>query len=72
MNVYLVWHTHHISGDQDDEKLIGVYSTRRQAESAIDRSRSLPGFRDHREGFEICPYEIDQDHWTDGFVTMQY
>jgi hypothetical protein len=54
--------------DFDDRSLIGVYSSRTQAESSIERSKVLPGFRMHPESFHIDEYEIDKDHWTSGFA----
>jgi hypothetical protein len=51
-------------------QLIGVYSTKQDAEHAIRRLQAQPGFRDFPEGFEICEYPINKDHWTEGFVTV--
>jgi len=28
-----------------------------------------PGFSENRDGFFVDEYEIDVDHWTDGFHT---
>lgn len=55
---------------EEDSKLIGVYSTRQLADTARGRSRLLSGFRDEPEGFIIDDYELDKDHWTDGYVTV--
>jgi hypothetical protein len=68
MTVYLLWHVHDL-GDEFDEKLLGLYSSQASAEAARERTQSLPGFRDHPDGFHISEYELDQDHWTEGFVT---
>jgi hypothetical protein len=65
--VYLL---HHIRSDDeygDDAKLIGVYRSERAAIAAIKRLAGKPGFREHPTGFEYERYELDQDHWTDGF-----
>ena len=70
--VYLLWHTHlseELSAGEDI-KLIGVYSTREQAEAAQSRSESLDGFRDSVEGFEISSHRLDHDEWTSGFITV--
>lgn len=72
MIVYLVWHTHPQLGTEDDEKLIGIYSSEEQAQSAVMRAKILPGFSDHPENFEISTYKVDKDHWTEGFVTARY
>lgn len=68
--VYLLWHAHELSGQEDDEKLIGVYSSEKEACLAIERVDNQPGFKEHPEGFQICSYEINQDNWTEGFVTV--
>ncbi|TVQ84591.1 MAG: hypothetical protein EA357_02900 [Micavibrio sp.] len=67
-DVYLLWHTN--PDNDDDEKLIGVYSTEENAKNAILSVRDQPGFKDHPESFEICPYRLDCTSWTEGFVTV--
>jgi hypothetical protein len=47
---------------------IGVYRTRAAADAAVARLQSQPGFESRRD-FHIDRYELDKDHWTDGFVT---
>jgi hypothetical protein len=42
---------------------------REHAEAAVSRLRMLPGFRDVPEGFSIGSYELDEEHWIEGFVT---
>jgi homoserine kinase type II len=69
MEVWLLWHTHTV-GEEDDEKLIGVYSTQQNAEQAQSRAAGLPGFRELPEGFGIDSYIVDQDRWTKGFVRL--
>jgi hypothetical protein len=48
--------------------LIGVYRTEADAKAAIERLRHKPGFTTFPDGFQVSPYELNQDHWTDGFV----
>lgn len=64
--IFLAWHTH----AELDDKLLGVFSTRENAEAQIERSRPLPGFRDEPDGFEISEHVLDRPEWTDGYVTM--
>ena len=40
MEVWLLWHSHTV-GEEDDEKLIGVYSTQQSAEQAQRRPQAL-------------------------------
>ena len=61
--VFLLWHTDAF----DDEKLIGVYRTEQDALAAIERVRGKPGFSEEGGTFESCKYELNVDHWTEGF-----
>jgi hypothetical protein len=55
-------------GEDDIELLIGVYSSNEEAMAAIERMKDKPGFADFPQGFKVCPYSLDRDHWTEGFV----
>jgi len=70
-SVYLLWHVHRDNKDADDAKLIGVYRTHADAEAAIRRVGKQPGFCDHPAGMQIEPYELNKDHWIEGFVTVE-
>lgn len=70
MDVFLLWHVHEMRDGEDDAKLIGVYATADDAESARLRVLPQPGFRDLPEGFQVTQYSVGQDHWTEGYVTM--
>jgi hypothetical protein len=62
--VFLLWHEH-----DDDGKLIGVYSSEENAIAARARVASKPGFVELPERFTVAAYELDKDHWTEGYVT---
>jgi hypothetical protein len=70
--VYMLWHTHKDDrlDDGEDAKLIGVDSSRVNAEAAQLRVGLLEGFSDSQEGFEISCCQLDKDEWTSGFVTV--
>jgi hypothetical protein len=68
--VYLLWHQK--GPEDDDAKLLGVYSTKAAAESRIDNAVKLAGFRRYPDGFTISLYEVDQDHWTSGFAQVDH
>ena len=51
-------------------KFIGVYSSDAHARAAIERLRVQPGFCDWPDGFHVEPYTLDEDSWTEGFVTV--
>ena len=66
--VFLLWYVHDEGGENENEFLIGVYGTEEDARAAIERVKGQPGFVDAPAGFQICPYELNKDHWTEGFV----
>lgn len=67
--VHLLWFAKEMpEGEEDIEILIGVYSSKQEASAAIERMKDKPGFGDFPQGFEVCPYTLDHDHWTEGFV----
>lgn len=80
--VYVVQHVHIIfPQEEEDVKLIGVYSTRKSAEDAVSRLCSQPGFSDFpkivnfdvdedQQGFQIEEYQLDLDYWSEGYVTV--
>jgi hypothetical protein len=73
-NINTVYVLHHVRSDDTDDtnvKLIGIYRTREAAEAAIARLSQLLGFRDYPDGFHVGAYELDKDHWVDGFVTVE-
>jgi hypothetical protein len=67
--VHLLWFAKEMpEGEDDIELLIGVYSSDEEARTAIERTRDKPGFAEFPQGFEVCPYSLDRNHWTHGFV----
>jgi hypothetical protein len=54
----------------DDLKILGAYSTDEKAKDRMVKARSLPGFHDEQDCFLINHYTLDEDRWTDGFVTI--
>ncbi|WP_326752879.1 hypothetical protein OH738_25715 [Streptomyces hirsutus] len=53
----------------DDVKLLGTYSSRDAARDRIDRARQLPGFSDEPKCFYVEEFVVDEDQWTEGYVT---
>ena len=67
--VYLLWFEKEMpEGEEDIELLIGVYSSETEARAAIERVKNERGFAEFQEGFQICPYQLNLDHWTRGFI----
>ena len=65
--VYVLQHLHESDGGAEDVKLIGVYSSRENAQAAVARLRQAPGFRDAPAGFHIDEYGVDRDQWAEGY-----
>lgn len=56
-------------GEFDETKLIGIYSSKENAEKTIDHYKTLPGFKDYPVScFHVDKYEIDKDQWIEGFI----
>ncbi len=78
--VFVLHHLHVFPTGAEDTKLIGTYSSRATAIAAIERLKIQPGFCDYphlidpltddeESGFYLDEYELDKDHWSEGFVT---
>ena len=63
--VFILHHVHEF----EEVKLIGVYSTRANAEAAMTAVGNQPGFRDLPEGFSIDEYRLDPTRREEGYVT---
>ena len=68
--VQLLWFVQERQEDEDTELLIGVYRTKEDANAAIERLKGQPGFADFPQGFMSESYELNKDHWTEGFVGL--
>ena len=78
--VYVLQHLHILPDGAEDSKLIGVYRSLDGARAAATRLQVQPGFRDHPgivnretddvQGFHIDRYQLDNDHWAEGFDTI--
>jgi hypothetical protein len=66
--VYILHHIYDKGLETENVKLIGVYSSRGEAQRAINRLQTQPGFRELVEGFEVEAYTLDEDNWKEGFV----
>jgi|GraSoiStandDraft_8_1057269.scaffolds.fasta_scaffold26126_2 hypothetical protein len=67
--VHLLWFAREMpEGEEDVELLIGVYSSEAEARAAIERVKNKRGFAEFQHGFQISPYQLNRDHWEQGFV----
>ncbi len=56
--VYVLWHVHTVN-DRDNEKLVGVYRSEKDAKAAIERLKNKPGFKEKQDGFVGLPTNLD-------------
>ena len=68
VTVHLLWFVQEFEQEEDTELLIGVYESEAAANAAIGRLKEKRGFRDFPQGFQVASYEVNKDHWTEGFV----
>ncbi len=68
--VWILFHDHEFEDGHEDSKVLGVYSSEKNALEAKKRLCELPGFIDHPDGFEVSYCIIDEDCWTEGFATI--
>ena len=70
-NVFLLPHLHEFDDGHEDMKLIGVYSSRANAEAALAAVHGQPGFRETPSGFSINEWPLDstRPEWSEGYVT---
>ena len=70
-SVFVVQHVHSLGDGEEDAKFIGVYSSREKADAAVMRLSLQPGFTESSEDFGVDEYFLDEDHWTEGFITAK-
>jgi hypothetical protein len=68
--IYLLWYLHENEFGHEDNKFIGAYSMRANAQAAIEQLRDQPGFK--KDPTQFCIYEctLDQTSWREGFITV--
>ncbi|MFE9926490.1 hypothetical protein ACFYQA_34520 [Streptomyces sp. NPDC005774] len=55
--------------DEEEWRILGIYSDREMAGVRGQDAKQLPGFRDEPDCFCISPLMLDEDLWTDGYFT---
>ncbi|MBU1094817.1 MAG: hypothetical protein KKH01_10205 [Firmicutes bacterium] len=75
---FKVEHKHKLI-DHYERKLIGIYSSSKNAEMVIKILQSKPGFKDTPEGFiikkiiRLSKYRfLDNTYWVEGYDTYTY
>lgn len=67
--VYLLYHIRNEDTDDEDVKLIGIYSSYELARKAQERAKYKPGFIDYPDDFQIFDAVINRGSWEEGFVS---
>lgn len=70
--VYFLYHVLYEDTDDEVAKIIGIYSSYKNAELAMERTKNKPGFIDFPDGFQILEDVLNRDNWVEGFVTYTY
>lgn len=71
MFVYLLQHSYEIE-DFEETKIIGIYSSQKNAEEVKEKYKSLPGFKKYPDSaFFIDKYEVDISNWEEGFISWE-
>jgi homoserine kinase type II len=68
--VYVLWHSHRISKNNIQEKMIGVFATRKSALEAKRELKNKIGFKSYPNGFKVFRYEVGMVGWSEGFITV--
>lgn len=68
---WVLWHRYVDEWGITQEKPIGIYTGRENAEKGMVLVRDQPGFRDYPDGFVIEKGTIDQTNTPNGFVTVR-
>jgi hypothetical protein len=69
-SVYLLQHVAREGSEDEDVKTLGIFSSRKKAEDAIRRFRTLAGFKRYPNGFYFSRFAVNQLQWLEGFVTQ--
>lgn len=65
--VYYVQHENIENDYIEEPQIIGIYSTEKLAQEAVERAKNFSGYGDYPEGFQISEYFLDFDQVICGF-----
>ena len=68
--VYYLYHILYEDTDDEEAKIIGIYSSYKKAELAMERMKNKPGFINFPDNFQIIEDVLNRDGWVDGFVSF--
>lgn len=58
--IYVLSHKHLFECGHEDDKLIGIFFSKRKALKVLDDYKKIKGFKDHLKGFYIQECTIDE------------
>ena len=67
-DVYILQHSYEVHGGYEETKILGVFSSIEEAESAVLKYKKLPGFKEKINDFYVDRYIIDKMYWEEGFM----
>lgn len=65
--VYYVQHENIENDYIKEPRMIGIYSSEKLAQEAVERARKSSGYDDYPQGFQITEYVLDLDQFICGF-----
>lgn len=71
--VYILYHVYEKNSALliDEVKILGVFSSEKNAAAAIEYYKTLPGFRDFDKScFEVSESILGREDWSEGFITV--
>ncbi len=69
-DVFLVQHVRSEGEDDEDVKIIGIFSNRKNAGAAVEKMKTAPGFCETPNGFSVDRYPLNELNWSEGFVDL--
>lgn len=71
--VFIVEHNILVDEENDlyEMKTIGIFSSKRKAEEVVEIYKTLEGFRDYPDCFNIGTYELDRCYWEGGYFNPE-
>ncbi|MCY9593663.1 hypothetical protein PC41400_08830 [Paenibacillus chitinolyticus] len=67
ITVFLLQHSYEWN-ENENTKIIGIYSSKEKVEAVIEKYKELPGFKEFPNDFYIDAYRVDENEWTEGFM----
>lgn len=71
--VYLLQHVYQYGAHHEHEevKTLGIFDNEKDLTYAINKYKTLPGFKDFSEEcFSVDKYELNKMEWDEGFIEL--